>query len=250
MKGIDPHNASFFEHLEELRARLIRCALLLLLMTCAAFAFKDQLFQFFMIPIRPLIDKEPGLLAVLSPLEMFIVYLKLSFVAAVVCTYPIILHQVWAFLSPALKGNERRAVFPFLFFGSLAFLIGAAFCFTLVLPTGLEVLHAMLPAEVEAKYSTASYFGLVTLMVLAFGLVFDLPVLMVLLARVGILHPKTVAKYRRYIIVGLFIAGAMLTPPDPYTQVMLAIPLWLLFELGLVVSRMVIKSSPPKPPND
>ena len=79
MKGIDPHNASFFEHLEELRARLIRCALLLLLMTCAAFAFKDQLFQFFMIPIRPLIDKEPGLLAVLSPLEMFIVYLKLSF---------------------------------------------------------------------------------------------------------------------------------------------------------------------------
>ena len=107
----------------------------------------------------------------------------------------------------------------------------------------------MLPAEVEAKYSTASYFGLVTLMVLAFGLVFDLPVLMVLLARVGILHPRTVAKYRRYIIVGLFITGAMLTPPDPYTQIMLAIPLWLLFELGLVVSRMVIKAAPPKPPS-
>ena len=247
MKGIDPHNASFFEHLEELRARLIRCVVLVLIGTIVAFSFKEQLFRFFMIPIQPLIAKEPGLLAVLSPLEMFIVYLKLSLVAPIVVTYPIILYQVWSFLAPALRGNERRTVFPFLFFGSGALVLGAAFCFSLVLPTGLEVLHGMLPAEVEAKYSTASYFGLVTLMVLAFGLVFDLPVLMVLLAKVGILHPRTVAKYRRYIIVGLFVVGAMLTPPDPYTQVMLALPLWLLFELGLIVSRMVIKASPPKP---
>jgi sec-independent protein translocase protein TatC len=250
VKGIDPHNASFMEHLEELRDRLIRCAIVIFVATCAAFAFKEQLFHFFMIPIRPLLDTEPGLLAVLSPLEMFIVYLKLSMVAAIVVTYPVVLHQIWAFFSPALQGKERRAVLPFLFFGSAAFLIGAAFCFSLVLPTGLEVLHAMLPPEVEAKYSTASYFGLVTMMVLAFGLVFDLPVLMVLLARVGILHPKTVSKYRRYIIVGLFIMGAMLTPPDPYTQVMLAVPLWLLFEVGLIISRVVVAGAPPPPGSD
>ncbi len=247
MKGIDPHNASFFEHLEELRSRLMRSAVVVLVATLAAFGFKEHLFQFFLIPMQPLLEKEPGLLAVLSPLEMFIVYLKLSLVAGVLVSYPFILMQLWGFLSPALQGRERRAIFPFLFFGSAAFFVGAAFCFGFVLPVGLEVLHAMLPPEVEAHYSTASYFGLTTLMVLAFGLVFDLPVVMVLLARVGILHPKTVAKYRSYIVVGLFIAGAMLTPPDPYTQIMLALPLWILFELGLVISRTVVAAAPPPP---
>jgi sec-independent protein translocase protein TatC len=244
---IDPQSASFMEHLDELRGRLIRCVIILVVATLLAFSFKEVLFHFFMIPIQPLIAKEPGLLSVLSPLEMFIVYLKLSFTAGLALSYPILLYQFWAFLGPALHGKERRAVFPFLFFGSFAFFVGAAFCFTLVLPVGLEVLHAMLPPEVEAHYSTASYFGLVTMMALAFGFVFDLPVIMVLLARVGILHPKTVAKYRRYIIVGLFVVGAMLTPPDPYTQIMLALPLWILFELGLLISRFVVAAAPPPP---
>jgi sec-independent protein translocase protein TatC len=249
VKGINPAKASFFEHLDELRTRFIRCGLILVIATVVAFGFKEQLFHFFMIPIRPLMADEPGLLSALSPIEMFIVYLKLSFVAGFIVSYPLVLWQVWRFLVPALKVRERRAVVPFLFFGSLAFVGGAAFCFIFVLPVGLEVLHGMLPPEVEAHYSTASYFGLVTLMVIAFGLVFDLPVLMVLLARVGILHPKTVAQYRSHIIVGLFVVGAMLTPPDPYTQVMLALPMWVLFEVGLVVSRLVIAAAPP-PPND
>jgi sec-independent protein translocase protein TatC len=247
--GIDPQNASFMEHLDELRGCLVRVALALLVSTVAAFAFKDELFAFFLIPIQPLLAEEPGILSVLSPLEMFIVYLKLSFVAGLSATYPYVLFQVWGFLAPALRGKERRAVAPFLFFGSLAFFAGAAFCYSFVLPVGLEVLHDMLPPEVEAHYSTASYFGLVTLMVLAFGLVFDLPVVMVLLARVGILHPKTVAKYRRYIIVGVFVVGAMLTPPDPYTQLMLAGPLWILFEVGLLISRLVVAAAPPPPPD-
>ena len=237
------------EHLEELRSRFIRCGLVLLVATGLAFGFKEQLFHFFMIPIRPLMAAEPGLLSALSPIEMFLVYIKLSFVAGFIVSYPFVLWQVWRFLVPALEKRERRAVVPFLFFGSLAFGLGAAFCFSLVLPVGLEVLHGMLPPEVEAHYSTASYFGLVTLMVVAFGLVFDLPVLMVLLARVGILHPKTVAQYRHHIIIGLFVIGALLTPPDPYTQVMLALPMWVLFEVGLVISRLVVAAAPPPPPD-
>lgn len=248
MRGIDPQNASFLEHLEELRSRLIRTVVVLIVLTVAAFGFKEFLFDLFMTPIRPLMAKNPGLLSVLSPIEIFIVYLKLSFVAGLVVGYPIVLHQVWSFFSPGLTDRERGAVFPFLFFGSLAFAVGAAFCFYIVLPTGLQVLHDMLPPEVEAHYSTASYFGLVTLMVLAFGLVFDLPVLMVLLARVGLVHPKTIAKNRKYVILGLFVAGALLTPPDPYTQVMLALPMWVLFEIGLLVSRMMVRAAPPPAP--
>ena len=138
-----------------------------------------------MIPIQPLIAKEPGLLAVLSPLEMFIVYLKLSLVAAIV-DLPDHLVPGLVVPCPSLTRERTARRLPVLVLRQRSVCARRRVCFSLVLPTGLEVLHGIAPAEVEAKYSTASYFGLVTLMVLAFGLVFDLPVLMVLLAKVGI----------------------------------------------------------------
>jgi sec-independent protein translocase protein TatC len=241
----DPNNATFFEHIDELRGRLIRVLAVVLLAMLLAFGFKEALFEFFKLPLLPLTAKHPDVLAALSPLEMFLVYLKLSFVAGLFVTFPYVLWQLWGFVSPALTAREKKAVVPFMFAGTLAFLAGAAFCFYLVLPVGLEVLHGMLPNDVRATYSVSSYFGMTSLMTFVFGLVFDLPVLMVLLARVGILHPVTVARSRKAIVVGLFVLGAMLTPPDPWTQVMLAGPMWILFEVGLIVSRMVVAVKPP-----
>ena len=152
------------------------------------------------------------------------------------------------FLVPALSRDEKRASLPFLLAGTLCFMCGVLFIYFLVMPAALTVLHGLLPPAVHASYSMALFFNFITAMLLAFGLAFDLPVLMVLLAKLGILHPAWLARYRQYVVVGLFVLAAMVTPPDPFTQVAMALPLWLLFEIGLVISRLVIVASPVPPP--
>ncbi|HBU49162.1 MAG: twin-arginine translocase subunit TatC [Myxococcota bacterium] len=244
----DPNQLTFLEHLDELRSRLIRSLACVLVTGIGAFVFKEELFELYKRPLLPLLEKNPNLLVVLSPIEPFLVYIKISAVTGIFIGLPFLLRELWAFLVPALSRDEKRASLPFLLAGTLCFMGGVLFCYFLVLPAALTVLHGLLPPAVHASYSMALFFNFITAMLLAFGLAFDLPVLMVLLAKLGILHPAWLARYRQYVVVGLFVLAAMVTPPDPFTQVAMALPLWLLFEIGLVISRLVIVASPVPPP--
>lgn len=243
----DPNQLTFLEHLDEFRSRLIRAIACVLLTGIAAFVFKEEVFGFYKRPLLPLLGDHPNLLVALSPIEPFLVYVKLSVVTGIFIGLPYLLTQLWGFVVPALTREEKKVSLPFILAGTLCFLAGVAFCYLLVLPAALTVLHGLLPSDVAASYSMSLYFNFITAMLLAFGLAFDLPVLMVILAKLGILHPAWVARHRRYVVVGIFILAAMVTPPDPFTQVAMAVPLWLLFEIGLIVSRLVITASPVPP---
>ncbi|HET6345422.1 MAG TPA: twin-arginine translocase subunit TatC, partial [Myxococcota bacterium] len=176
---------------------------------------------------------------VLGPLEMFITYIKLSILAAVLVSSPFILLQLWLFVSPGLYAHEKRWVVPFVVLGTLFFVGGAAFCFYLVLPASFKYLIDMVPMSVEAHYSVSLYFSLVIQLMLAFGVVFELPLVMTLLGAAGVVSAEGFAGFRKYWVVIAAIIGGVLTPtPDPMTQMMMAVPLIVFFELGIIGARL------------
>ena len=232
---------SFVEHLRELRLRLIYCSIALLVATGACWSFRVQLFELLRRPLSSLATNQT--LIVLSPLEQFVTYLKLSVLASVFVTSPFVLLQIWRFVSPGLYDKERRWLTPFVFLGSLFFCGGAAFAFYVVLPIGFAYLVAMVPEGVLPQYSVAVYFSLVIRMLLAFGLVFELPLFMWILAAARIVKPSMFRRFRKYWVVVSLACGAILTPPDPLTQIMMAVPLILFFELGLLGARVLYRDA-------
>ncbi len=226
------------EHLEEFRKRLISVVIVLVLTTVVAFSIAPQLFEFLRLPLKDLSDYE---LIVLSPLEMFITYFKLAFTAGIFLTVPWILVQIWLFVAPGLYKNEKRWIFPFVFLGTSFFVGGAAFGFYIVLPMGFKYLVAMVPASVVAQYSVSTIFTLVLRIVIAFGIVFELPLVMWVLAAARFVSPEAFSSFRKYWVVVAVVLAAILTPPDPFTQMMMALPLWLFFELGIIGARMLYR---------
>lgn len=222
---------SLIGHLRELRTRLIRVLLALVVATGACMPFAEELFAGLRLPLARLAAHQ---MVVLSPLELFITYVKVALVAGVFLSMPILLGQFWGFVSPGLLARERRLVLPFVFFGSGFFLLGGAFAFWVVMPAGFGFLIGMVPAEIQATYSVAIYFGLVLRLLLAFGFVFELPLLMWLLAASGLVQARQMQNARKYWFVAAVVLGAVLTPPDPLTQLMMATPLVLFFELGIL----------------
>jgi sec-independent protein translocase protein TatC len=177
---------------------------------------------------------------VLGPLEMFVTHLKLALLGAVFSTSPFLLLQLWLFVAPGLYPQERRWVIPFVAAGSASFVGGAAFCFYVVLPASFKYLVEMVPVGVEAHYSVALYFSLVIHLMLAFGVVFELPLVLTLLGAAGLTSAPALGRFRKYWIVIATIIGGVLTPtPDPMTQMMMAVPLMLFFEVGILGVRLV-----------
>lgn len=228
---------SFLSHLGELRRRLLYVVATLALTTLGCFYFAPTLFEFLRRPIAQLPNNR---MIVLGPLEIFITYIKLAFLAGSMLSAPMVLWQIWGFVSPGLYPRERRFVLPFIAVGSLSFVGGAAFCFFLVLPTSFAYLIDMVPLTVEAHYSVSLYFSLVVQLILGFGLIFELPLILTLLGAAGLISAQALGKFRKYWIVIATIIGGVLTPtPDPMTQMMMAVPLMIFFELGIVGVRMV-----------
>lgn len=228
----------FFDHLEELRRRLLYCVIALVVMAIVCMGMAEHLFAWLQQPMMHLPHQK---MIVLTPLELFITYLKLAALAALFTTAPFVLWQIWQFIAPGLYAHEKRWIIPFVGLGSLFFLGGGAFAFYIVLPMGFDYLVGMLPASIEAHYSVAAYFSLVIHMILAFGLVFELPLVMWILAAAGIVAPATFAKIRKYWIVAAFVIGGVLTPPDPFTQILMAIPLLAFFEIGIWGGRWLTR---------
>ena len=226
---------SLFDHLDELRKRLI-------IIVIVNFVAAILLFSQTEIIMSYLLEVNPGMeLVYTTPSELLTVYIQLSLILAVTICSPITVYQVWAFIEKGLYEKEKKAILFTLIFGVVFFIIGVAFCYFMVLPTTLEFFVRIAIEEVSSMLSIQSYVSFVNMMLLAFGLVFEVPVIIFLLSKLGIIKPEFLKKNRGIIIVAIFIFAAIITPPDIISQLMLGIPMVILLEFSILICTLVYK---------
>lgn len=233
---------AFLDHLEELRWRLFKCAAALAfggVVAVALFQLPDfNVIEFLARPITPYLHGQK--LIYLHPGDAFQILLDAGFALAAVIASPVILYQLWGFVSPAMYAHEKKMVLPVLGGIVLLFIAGASMAFTLILPMTLRFLINVESTALQPMIAASEYFGFAIYMCLAFGAAFELPIVIMGLTALGLTNPKFLAKYRRYAIVAGLILGGMITP-DPTAMFAIAIPMYGLFELSIVLSRMVYK---------
>jgi len=246
IKDIDESRAPLLDHLIELRTRLLRAVLALLAGFAVCFYFADWILGFLIQPLRAAFPDGEGQLIFTKVHEVFLVELKIGLFAGFMVSFPIIANQLWAFVAPGLYAKEKKAFLPFLIATPVLFLGGAALAYYVVMPLAFEFFLGFEGEfgglEVEALPAAGDYLGLVMQFILAFGLTFLLPVLLMLLHRAGIVTRAQLAAARRYVIVGVVALAAIVTPPDPGSQIILAVPLLLLFEASLLLMRLQEKT--------
>jgi len=228
----------FTIHLEELRKRLIICCAAVGIAFLPCYAFKDQIFEFIAIPLIASLPADNSWMIFTGVTEAFFTYLKVSFLAGIFLSLPVIFYQLWAFISPGLYSKERNAIFPFVIFSTLFFITGASFGYFVVFPFGFKFLLGFATDTIRPFPSLKEYLSFATKLLLAFGLVFELPLITYFLAKTGLLTHRTLTKNRRYFIVIAFLGSAMLTPPDVVTQLLMAGPLLILFEISVMVAKV------------
>jgi sec-independent protein translocase protein TatC len=243
---VDETKMPLLDHLVELRRRLIYSVLSFFVCFVACFYFADPIFNFLVEPLAELWAGQQSRRLIFTALhEKFFTDVKVAFFAGAFISFPLISNQIWLFVAPGLYKNEKRAFLPFLAATPVLFLIGAAFVYYLVLPVawkffaGFEQAAApgLLAIELEPKVD--QYLALVMQLIFAFGISFELPVLLTLLVRAGLTSSETLRKNRRYAIVIAFVAAAVLTPPDPLSQIGLAVPIILLYEISIWCGRLI-----------
>ncbi len=227
-------------HLLELRNRLLKALVAILVVFLGLIYFATDIYDFISAPLVERLPEGATMIAtnVASP---FFTPLKLTLVTSVFIAVPVILYQVWAFVAPGLYKHERRLIMPLLFSSSLLFYCGVAFAYFVVFPLVFSFFTAISLGGVEFATDITSYLDFVLALFMAFGIAFEVPVAIILLCWTGATEPKSLAEKRPYIIVGAFVVGMMLTPPDIISQTLLAIPMCLLFEVGLFFSRFYVR---------
>jgi sec-independent protein translocase protein TatC len=235
VKDIDDTQAPLLDHLIELRRRLLYCIVALVLCFSVCFYFARPIFAFL---VHPLVVAGQNKIIFTQVFEAFLVQIKVAFFAAMMCSFPVIANQLWQFVAPGLYRNEKRALFPFLIATPVLFIAGASLAYFMAIPIALHFLLSyqgdLGGIQQEALPSVGNYLSFVMQFLFAFGLSFLLPVLLMLLERAGIVTRKQLVGARRYAIVAAFAISAVLTPPDVGSQLLLAIPLVLLYELALI----------------
>ncbi len=229
----------FIAHLIELRNRLLWCVAAVIGLFLALFPFADRLFTYVSGPLQAALPKGSTIVAI-SPTAPFLVPMKLALLAALFLAVPFILYQLWAFVAPGLYRHERRMIWPLLVSSSVLFYLGAAFAYFVVFPFVFHFLIGSAPAGVLPMTDMGEYLDFVTAMFLAFGAAFEIPVATILLVQTGMVTRQQLREARPYVVVGAFVIGAIFTPPDVLSQFMLAIPVWLLYELGIVFSIWMV----------
>ena len=246
--AVDEHKMPLMEHLVELRTRLIRALVALFLAFLVSYYFADHIYHFLVQPLADILAGQPGRRLIYTALqEAFFTYVKVAMFAAFCVAFPIIAAQLWKFVAPGLYKHERKAFLPFLAATPILFLLGASLAYFVVCPLAWRFFLSFeqpatpggLPIVVEPKVN--EYLSLVMTLVIAFGISFELPVLLVLLARIGIITADDLASKRRYAIVIAFAIAAVLTPPDVISQISLAIPIVLLYESSIFTIRLIDK---------
>lgn len=236
----------FLEHLGELRHRIMWSLVAILVGLGITLPFVERLMKLIR---RPFEQAAPGQkLVFLTPTEAFWVYMKVAIIGGLVLAMPVILYQIWAFIAPGLYTHEKRYALPFVAVGSLFFVIGGAFAQLVVIPYAMRFLVSFPGTDLAPMISISSYVDFVLKFTLAFGAVFELPVIITLAARMGIVTPQMLAKNRKYAVLVNFVIAAALTPtPDIFNQFLMAGPLILLYELGIIAARIFGRRPKPAP---
>ncbi|ELG4676666.1 twin-arginine translocase subunit TatC [Vibrio cholerae] len=236
-------------HLLELRNRLLKAVAAVVVIFIGLIYFSNEIYEFVS---KPLVERLPAGATMIATdvASPFFTPLKLTLIAAVFLAVPFILYQVWAFVAPGLYKHERRLIFPLLVSSSLLFYCGVAFAYFVVFPLVFGFFTAISLGGVEFATDIASYLDFVLALFLAFGIAFEVPVAIILLCWTGATTPKSLSEKRPYIIVGAFVVGMLLTPPDMISQTLLAIPMCLLFEVGLFFARFYTRDEPDEAQED
>lgn len=229
---------SFISHLIELRNRLLRIVIGLLVVSLALLPFANEIYQFLATPLLQSLPSGGQMIAtdVTTP---FFVPMKAVLLAAFMLAAPHTLYQIWAFVAPGLYLNERRLITPLVFTSFVLFLCGMAFAYFLVFPVVFGFISSTAPDGVAVMTDIGKYLDFAMTLFIAFGLAFEVPVAVVLLVITGVVSVVALREARAYVIVGAFVLGAIFTPPDIISQFMLAIPLWLLYEAGIIVASLI-----------
>jgi len=229
----------FLDHLEELRWRIIKSLISVVIFTIFAFTISDYVLDWLLVPASQI--SAPISLQVLKIQAIFIIKLEIALIVGVIISLPVILYQIWAFLAPGLHKHEKKYVWPLIFFAMVSFCLGGAFAYYILIPYTLDFFLGLAPANIANNIAIDYYFGFLLRFIIVFGVVFELPVLSVILSSMGLINPTFLKKYRRHAIVIIFIVAAILTPPDPTTQIMLAVPLVILYEVTIFISYIFSK---------
>jgi sec-independent protein translocase protein TatC len=233
---------SLVSHLVELRSRLIKAVMTILVLIIVMFPFAGEIYTLIASPVLSNLAEGTEMIAtgVLSP---FLTPFKMVIILAVIIGMPVIIYQLWAFVAPGLYKSEKRVATPILISSIVLFYMGCAFAYFIVFPIIFVFLPGIAPEGVAYMPDINSYLDIVVRLFFAFGLAFEIPVAVIILIMLGVTTAEKLAKSRPYVIVGIFVVAMLLTPPDPSTQILLAIPMWLLFEFGILMGQVLKKKT-------
>jgi sec-independent protein translocase protein TatC len=240
---------SFVSHLTELRSRLIKSFIFLIFIFLICYFFSEEIYRFLVDPYaNAVLSNELDRRLIFTALhEAFLTYLKVAFFAAIFISSPVFLTQIWKFIAPGLYKNEKQALLPYLIATPTLFILGGCLVYYLIMPLAIEFFLSFekvaepgtIPIQLEAKVN--EYLSLIMRLIFAFGISFQLPIILSLLARIGVVDSEYLRLRRKYVVVLIFAIAAVLTPPDPITQIGLALPLLLLYELSIITVKFIEK---------
>ena len=242
----DSPEESFLTHLIELRDRLIRAMLSILVVFVCLFPWSKELYALLAQPLLASLPKGGQMIAT-DVVGVFLVPMKVTLMAAFLVSLPVVLYQVWAFVAPGLYVHEKKLILPLVVASVLLFVAGMSFAYFLVFPVVFGFMASVAPEGVAWMTDIDKYLSFVMTTFVAFGVTFEVPVIVIVLVRIGVVTVQKLREIRPYVIVGAFVIGAVFTPPDVLSQVMLAVPLWLLYELGIIMATFIgTKKSEPE----
>ena len=233
----DQSEMGFLDHLEELRWRLVRCLLAMVIGSAVSFGYIDHILNVLLYPARS--TSNPINLQVLSVQGMFLIKWFISFISGFILALPYLIYQFWRFVAPGLKVNEKQYAFPVVFFAFSSFITGILFGYFILVPFSLEFFSGIGASHVDNNFSIQYYFSFLTWLLLGAGIIFQLPVVSLVLSAIGILTPPFMRHYRRHSVVVILILSSFITPPDPVSMVIMSFPLILLYEMSIGVSWLV-----------
>ena len=239
----DGDKMPFLSHLEELRRRLIACAIAVGIGFVLCYLIRERLFLILVSPLKDILQDGDKLIYT-HLLGAFLTYLKTAAIGGVLLSAPYLFYQIWMFIAPGLDQREKRYVVPFVLCSTLLFVGGALFGYFIVFPLGFRFFLSFANDYIQALPSINEYFSLAIKLLFCFGIAFELPVVIFFLAKIGLVTPELLRKKRKYALLLMFVVGAILTPPDVVSQVMLALPLIALYEFGIIVSVIGTRKKP------
>ena len=237
MNHEDQSEMGFLDHLEELRWRLVRCLLAMVIGSAVSFGYIDHILNVLLYPARS--TSSPINLQVLSVQGMFLIKWFISFISGFILALPFLIYQFWKFVAPGLRVNEKKYAFPVVFFAFSSFITGILFGYFILVPFSLEFFSGIGATHVDNNFSIQYYFSFLTWLLLGAGIIFQLPVVSLVLSAIGILTPPFMRHYRRHSMVVILILSSFITPPDPVSMLIMSFPLILLYEMSIGVSWLV-----------